>query len=72
MQRFKKTFAAITLTLVLAYSALAGEIPCGIVALPDPPQTSQTTEQSTNRSSETLNPVVETTLNLLQSILVLF
>lgn len=68
MQRFKKTFAAITLTLVLAYSALAGEMPGGVAAPPDPHQTSQTTQQSTN-SSEALNPVVGAALNLLQSLL---
>jgi hypothetical protein len=72
MRQFKKTFAAIILTLALSFSALAGEMPCGVAATSDPPQTNQTTEQSTNSSSSVaLDPVVETALNLLQSILTL-
>jgi uncharacterized protein involved in exopolysaccharide biosynthesis len=79
MRHFKQFCAACVLTLALTLSAFAGDMGAGITA--PPPPTSQATitgEISTGVTGDmstgvtAIDPVTETALNLLQSLLSLF
>ncbi|HEX8844946.1 MAG TPA: hypothetical protein VF791_09900 [Pyrinomonadaceae bacterium] len=74
----RKTLAALVLTLTIALSAFAGEMPCpGVI---DPPQNATVIEQEITGITDamscpgatTLDPVTEFTLSLLQSVLSIF
>ncbi len=66
MKQLKLTTAATILTLVLSFSAFAGEMGTGFVDVP-PPTTSATTASTTTASSQgvTVNPLTQLILVLL-------
>jgi hypothetical protein len=80
MKTFRRLCIALVLTLTLALSTYAGHIPCGVTD--DPPQTASqaanTGEIATGLTGQiatgaiTSDPVTETLLSLLQSLLSLF
>jgi hypothetical protein len=88
MKTFRRLCAALVLTLTLALSTYAGHIPCGLTDEPPPPasQADTTGEMATGVTGEmstgltgqmatgatATDPVMETLLSLLQSLLSLF
>ena len=69
MQRIKKACAVLALTLALAFSAFAGEMPGGVIA---PPDSTQPPAQNTTDSSAAVDPVTTALLSLLQALPPLF
>ena len=67
MKRLRHFCVASVLTFTLTFSAIAGEIECGVVASP-PPQSSATGDIHTGY----VDPVTEFGLSFLQSLLSLF
>jgi hypothetical protein len=81
MKHLRQFCVASILTVVLALSAFAGDIECGVVAPPPPPAASAMgdiecglTDINGTQSIETasIDPVTDFTLNILQSMLALF
>jgi hypothetical protein len=83
MKSLKKVCAAVLLTLILSLTALAGDMSCGITAPPPPPQSQSATTGDMSAGivstggaagdeAMAFNPVTETALNLIQSLLALF
>jgi hypothetical protein len=81
MKKLKLSLSATVLTLALSLSAFAGDMQCGVTSQAPAQPTSmtagetQTTVVSTSGTSveaATLNPVTETALSLMQSLLSLF
>jgi type IV secretory pathway VirB2 component (pilin) len=78
MKTLRRLCAALVLTLALALSAFGGEIATGVTAPPPPPQATATGEISTTVTGDiatgvtVTDPVTETLLSLLQSLLSLF
>jgi hypothetical protein len=77
MTRLRHFCVASVLTFALAFSALGGDIGCGIV--PDPPasmtaevDTGATGTDETSTEITFVDPMTEFTLNILQSFLSLF
>jgi hypothetical protein len=75
MKDFRQLCAAIALVCILAVSALAGDISCGVTDTPPLPATSMVTEQvvtTDGMSYEVDNGIAEEALALLPTILSLF
>jgi hypothetical protein len=73
MKNFRKFFATTVLTLVVAFPAFAGEILLpGVIDQPPPPPQSAVTGNIQTPGVSALDPVTETALSLLQSILSIF
>lgn len=78
MKQLKLFLASTLLTLALAVSAFAGNMPCGVTDPPSPPATAVASDTETTSSSGTvsettaIDPVMEIALNLIQSVLSLF
>lgn len=74
MKKFQRFCAAVVLTLMLALSAFAGDIPCPGADNP-PPQNLTTTDPSNPGSGSTtsdevkVDPITEAVLSLIQSVL---
>jgi hypothetical protein len=70
----KKTLRVLVLVVLLAGSVYAGDMPNGVVSPPPPPTTNVAQEPvvASQNLQTTENPVTETLLNLLQSVLALF
>jgi hypothetical protein len=79
MKKLKIFLAATILTLALAVTAFAGDMPCGITSSPpSQPATTVASDTETAPSSGTVSettavdPVTEIALNFIQSVLSLF
>lgn len=78
MKRIQRLIATFVLTLALAFSAVAGDMPTpGIVEPPPPPSTAVRGDMpcpgvEATSSTSGIDPVTEFTLSLLQSLLSLF
>lgn len=80
MTRLRHFCVASVLTFALAFSALGGDINCGVVVLPPDPPASVTGEvdpgdtgtDETSTETTYVDPVTALTLNILQSFLSLF
>ena len=70
MKKIQQFCAAVILTLVLAFHALAGQMET-LIAI-SPPPTVTTEGQITTMSGEAVDPVTEMAISLLQSVLPLF
>ena len=75
MKKFRQFCACFVLTLIVALSAFAGEIPFPGDTNPPPPpsmlsdtSTSDATSNTSTSAAVTLDPVTETTISLLQSV----
>ena len=77
MKTIKKSFCIVLLYLLLSISAIAGDMPGGVIYLPSPdhPQSLAPNESSTTSSVDTavvIDPFTEIVLNVIQSTLSLF
>lgn len=71
MRNLRQLCVAVVLTLVVTVHTFAGQIHTLIVDPPPPPPV-ETEGQMTTGSSEAIDPITETTISLLQSVLPLF
>lgn len=69
MRHLYKVCAGIVLMLALSVPVFAGQMPCGGITEPPPPQT---TEATTEADGQMSTGVVEAAMTLLQSVLFLF
>ena len=81
MKHLRQCCAAAVLTFALAFSAFSGEMECGAVSPPPNPPASITGDMATgitaadgrsSTESTFADPVMDFTLNILQSVLSLF
>jgi hypothetical protein len=66
MKHFYRGCAGIVLTLALSVPVFAGQIPCGGITEPPPPETAEATTEADGQMS---TGVVEAAMTLLQSVL---
>lgn len=74
MKSLRNICGVIFLSLLLSASAIAGDMPGGFIGDPPPPSqqlsaSDTTNSTSSNSASATVDPVTETVLNVLQSVL---
>jgi hypothetical protein len=81
MKHLRQFCASAVLTLALSLSAFAGTIDCGSVPPPPPQETTlagdiecgfMTTNETSSTETTFVDPMTELTLNILQSVMVLF
>jgi hypothetical protein len=76
MKNIRQLCATVALTLIFAFHTYAGQMETLIVTPPPPPSVTTDgqigtgfADHSTNDSSEAVNPIMQFTLNVLQSVL---